>query len=523
MSDGEVVQREAPRVRFHELMFEPDRLSAIRDDGEVVRLSRRERALLVTLSDRPQRLVTRERLLAAMAGDAEISDREVDVVIARLRRKLGDTARAPRFIATQYGEGYVWIAEPAPADAHAGLLVIGPVSGEAAAGREGRRLLEALRREIAERVAPDQLVALRPDWRAEGDAPAYRFSLSASFVAEAGERALALVLRDENLRQVVETRRVSLAEPADPIRLAGELSRAIWRHVALGAGGAALPVDLPLDVRMHEAALLLGPANDPWSENERRVRLSRAEAPQDPLTALLWAMTRYVRQYFTPPTGAVDPQAWRRADLEVESLVMSALPAIGDDAILKLAAAKLLASIGAGRRLDLAERLAAEALKHSLAFAAALPILAQIHGWRGDLAGALARVDEARALPAPGSEFEIYLLVIRVQLLLAADDRAGVEAQAAEIFRIKPVTEAQLALLWVPPGDMELRPATRRALAAVDAARARGLLDFQFHHSARRFEDPAHRRNVMAGLTDRLVRRFGPDIVPEAVRTGLEA
>src|SRR6185436_3196524 len=136
--------------------------------------------------------------------------------------------------------------------------------------------------------------------------------------------------------------------------------------------------------------------------------------------------------------------------------------------------------------LDLAERLAAEALKHSLAFAAALPILAQIHGWRGDLAGALARVDEARALAAPGSEFEIYLLVIRVQLLLAADDRAGVEAQAAEIFRIKPVTEAQLALLWVPPGDMELRPATRRALAAVDAARARGLLDFQFHHSARR-------------------------------------
>jgi DNA-binding winged helix-turn-helix (wHTH) protein len=523
MSDGAVAALgEPPRVRFHDLVFEPDRLTAVRDNGDVVRLSRRERALLLALSERPQRLVTRESLLAVIAGDVEISDREVDVVIARLRRKLGDFARAPRFIATQYGEGYVWIAEATPDEPLAGLLVIGPVRGAIAAGKSGRRLLEALRTALAARVAPGQTVALRPDWRADGETLGYRFSLEASFLAEGGERALALVLRDEPLRQVIETRRVGLESEPDAANLAGALSQTIWRHVALGPGGAATPADPPLDVRMHEAALLLGPPHDPWAANELRVRLARADAPQAATTALLWAMTRYVRQYFTPPGSNIDPHAWARADQDVESLVFAALPSIGDDAILKLAAAKLLASIGAGRRLELAETLALEALKNSLAFAASLPILGQIYGWRGDLEGALARIDEARALAIPGSEFEVYLLVIRVQILLAAGDPAAVAAQAEEIYRIKPAAEAEIGVMLVPPGETEPRPLARRALAMLDETRAGALLDFFFHVSARRFQHPAHRANVIRGLQDRLVRRFGPEIVPKAVRRGSE-
>lgn len=43
------------------------------------------------------------------------NDSNVDYLINRLRQKLSDEARQPRFIATRYGEGYVWIAE-APLD-----------------------------------------------------------------------------------------------------------------------------------------------------------------------------------------------------------------------------------------------------------------------------------------------------------------------------------------------------------------------------------------------------------------------
>src|SRR5699024_8815821 len=51
--------------------------------------------------------------------------------IHRLRRKLRDEPRNPNFIATQYGEGYVWVAEPVTTQQPAAdaFLVVGPVRG----------------------------------------------------------------------------------------------------------------------------------------------------------------------------------------------------------------------------------------------------------------------------------------------------------------------------------------------------------------------------------------------------------
>ncbi|WP_265975611.1 hypothetical protein [Brucella intermedia] len=48
-------------VRYADLLFQPDMLSARRDDGTVLRLTRQERAL-------PTRLVTRAQLLDGL-GD----------------------------------------------------------------------------------------------------------------------------------------------------------------------------------------------------------------------------------------------------------------------------------------------------------------------------------------------------------------------------------------------------------------------------------------------------------------------
>ena len=74
------------RIRYHDLVFEPDMLTAVRDDGAVLQLSRRERAVVRALAQRPHRLLTRDQLLAAMAPhDAELPDRKVDITINRLR------------------------------------------------------------------------------------------------------------------------------------------------------------------------------------------------------------------------------------------------------------------------------------------------------------------------------------------------------------------------------------------------------------------------------------------------------
>ena len=42
--------------------------------------------------------------------DAELFSRAVDTLVSRLRHKLGDTSKAPRFIKTIWGRGYAFIA-----------------------------------------------------------------------------------------------------------------------------------------------------------------------------------------------------------------------------------------------------------------------------------------------------------------------------------------------------------------------------------------------------------------------------
>ena len=82
-------------------------------DGEIVRLSAAEAALLQTLAETPGRIVTRAQLLDATSGRAEEPmDRSIDARISRLRKKLRDDPYSPQIIRTVYGAGYVF-APPA--------------------------------------------------------------------------------------------------------------------------------------------------------------------------------------------------------------------------------------------------------------------------------------------------------------------------------------------------------------------------------------------------------------------------
>jgi two-component system response regulator CpxR len=75
--------------------------------GEHLALTRQEYDLLVELARCSGRVQSREQLLLAVADrDFEVFDRSIDVLIASLRRKLNDDARAPRWIETIRGVGY---------------------------------------------------------------------------------------------------------------------------------------------------------------------------------------------------------------------------------------------------------------------------------------------------------------------------------------------------------------------------------------------------------------------------------
>jgi len=83
----------------------------IRVNGRDVSLTRTEYALVTALAGQPGRVLSRQRLLAALESERgkRPSPRAVDVYIAQLRAKLGDGA-----IRTVHGVGYVLDPETTP-------------------------------------------------------------------------------------------------------------------------------------------------------------------------------------------------------------------------------------------------------------------------------------------------------------------------------------------------------------------------------------------------------------------------
>lgn len=84
--------------------------------GDFTDLTRAEFKALALLSANPGKVLSRDRLLHEIAHrDWDPADRTVDVVIRRLRQKLGDDSRHPRIIITSHGEGYLFAATSGPA------------------------------------------------------------------------------------------------------------------------------------------------------------------------------------------------------------------------------------------------------------------------------------------------------------------------------------------------------------------------------------------------------------------------
>lgn len=83
--------------------------------GAVVALSGAEYRLLRVLLQHPNRVLTRDQLLNLTQGrDAEVFDRSIDLLVSRLRQRLGDGVREARYIKTVRNEGYVFCAEVRP-------------------------------------------------------------------------------------------------------------------------------------------------------------------------------------------------------------------------------------------------------------------------------------------------------------------------------------------------------------------------------------------------------------------------
>ena len=75
---------------------------------DMIRLTATESILMRIFAARPNEAVTRQELVEDLGGGiAEAQERAVDVQITRLRRKIEDDPRAPRYLQTVRGSGYM--------------------------------------------------------------------------------------------------------------------------------------------------------------------------------------------------------------------------------------------------------------------------------------------------------------------------------------------------------------------------------------------------------------------------------
>src|SRR5499427_3811665 len=114
--------------------------------GREVRLTRAETALLTAFVDSPRRVLSRDQLRYAVAGrGAEPYDRSVDMLVARLRRKIEPDPKAPRFILSVQGIGYKFDVRPQSA-----------ANGEAPPGVDPERFNGSSRGEAIPASTPGQ-------------------------------------------------------------------------------------------------------------------------------------------------------------------------------------------------------------------------------------------------------------------------------------------------------------------------------------------------------------------------------
>ena len=82
-------------------------------DEERLHLSTSEYEALLLFAENPGKVMDREIMVESLRGITWQSyDRSVDVLVSRLRNKLGDTTNKIRFIKTIHGIGYKFIASP---------------------------------------------------------------------------------------------------------------------------------------------------------------------------------------------------------------------------------------------------------------------------------------------------------------------------------------------------------------------------------------------------------------------------
>ena len=97
------------KLAFGEWLVDTTARHLLDSNGVMVALGGAEYRLLRVFLDHPQKVLSRDQLLNLTQGrEAELFERSIDLLVSRLRQRLREDAREPRYIKTVRSEGYVF-------------------------------------------------------------------------------------------------------------------------------------------------------------------------------------------------------------------------------------------------------------------------------------------------------------------------------------------------------------------------------------------------------------------------------
>ena len=532
------------------LNFAPDFTSAQSQTGEVLHFTRSEARALLTLTRAAKRLVTREQLLDTLGGEgSDKNDRTVDFLINRLRRKLSDNARNPRYIATRYGEGYIWIADLAPSieDFEKANMIVGPVQGLHLLGDQrnrGELLAREILRAVKAELSPDFAVAYAVDCPPASAFPgtAPRQSIELTFFLAGDELNCIATAREFRTGLILAMQRAVLNDRETPLSEAHRVAEKVvttllnqsWRALATRPESEG-----PLPVSMLAATASAMRDNSAqtdsnrklleaieqgqrqklaaWRQSDRRLKELRAADPDDPQIKILQAIhihTKYVTLGLRLFAEGVDTRLEDEAT--IETLALEALPYVQTVPEYAIMAAKLLHFVDHGYA-DLAKTLAEDAYRSSVSIARSMAVIGQLRAFAGETDAALQCLEQSLNLVKPGSQSHLYTLVIKCQALIAAGRWDELKSAKQELYSMSAPLSLFLEPLFTNPETPSFR--AKAALLTFNKSRARALLLYNHYISSRLFADPTHRSNAIRTPLSLITRRFGAEVLPSEIRT----
>ncbi|RJG40335.1 winged helix-turn-helix domain-containing protein [Mesorhizobium sp. DCY119] len=524
-------------VNYQNLTFAPDYSYAHGDDGKLIRFTRAERLLLAELIGHAGVLRSREQLLDAVSKvGSDSSDRNVDFFINRLRSKIRDSAKNPKFIGTRYGEGYVWVG---PHSVQTGPLaecyvVVGPIVtiGQESADSHAIQFAEGLAQALRKQLPAERVVSVRPDETSAG------FRINLTFIVSGGRNECVSCLQSGENTKVIFVRR-DACHDIDVTSLAESHLTALWQF-QVDRPGQGAPDAAPLAVRMAEAGGLFAddtPAGLPgeiaklqgeafpsaviWRKNEVQLRRLLQDGRGTPTTRLMLAVNIYTGYIIDGWRFLANEDPRERDQAEMESLVLEVLPELLDDPQDALSAAHVLSFMGPAHQV-LALEIAEEAFARSTALADALSILGRLRGFAGDFEGALDLLRRARPLCKPGSMFERYITSCICQNLLASGDFEQKDREL-ELLTKSPISKGPYRLLYANPNETLPSFPVRIHLALSPRKYARAAVLWSYYTSARLYRPREAQENVIVGLARHMRRRFGDEIIPDEVSAAIPA